>query len=470
MSEIWRLTAIELAQHIARRELSSAEVVDAHLARIDAINPRLNAVVRVLADEARAAAALADQQLAAGDKVGPLHGVPFTVKENIDMAGLPTTWGVPALAQAVVPKDAPVVERMRAAGAIPIARTNLPDMALRVHTMSSLHGLTRNPWHPGRTAGGSSGGEAAALASGMSPIGLGNDIGGSLRNPANACGIASIRPSAGRVPDAGYVPAEDHLLAVQLMNVQGPMARRVADVRLGLKILMGAHPRDPWSIDVPFDGPPLARPIRIAVLAEPPGGSTDPSVAATVRRAAQALTEAGYAVEETSPPRYEDAVNCWARLIMGDFASVLALLSPMMGAEANVFLNHFNKDVPPLADTAAYSQLMIDRDGIARAWSMFMAEWPLLLTPTWTQLPFEHGFDSATPEGTAATKALMRPVVPANLLGLPSACGPAGRDETTGLPIGVLVTGRRFREDLCLEAAEAIEARLGLPTPIDPVR
>jgi amidase len=444
--------------------------VDAHLARIDAINPALNAVVRVLADEARAAAALADQQLAAGDKVGPLHGVPFRVKENIDMAGLPTTWGVPALAQAVVPKDAPVVERMRAAGAIPIARTNLPDMALRVHTMSSLHGLTRNPWHPGRTAGGSSGGEAAALASGMSPIGLGNDIGGSLRNPANACGIASIRPSAGRVPDAGYVPAEDHLLAVQLMNVQGPMARRVADVRLGLKILMGAHPRDPWSIDVPFDGPPLARPIRIAVLAEPPGGSTDPRVAATVRCAAQALTETGYVVEETSPPRYGDAVNCWARLIMGDFASVLALLSPMMGTDANVFLNHFNKDVPPLADTAAYSQLMIERDGIARAWSMFMAEWPLLLTPTWTQLPFEHGFDSATPEGTAATKALMRPVVPANLLGLPSACVPAGRDETTGLPIGVLVTGRRFREDLCLEAAEAIEARLGLPTPIDPVR
>ncbi len=248
MSEIWQLSASELAQRIARRQLSSVEVVDAHLARIDEVNPALNALVRVLADEARAGAALADKKLAAGEAVGPLHGVPFTVKENIDMAGLPTTWGVPALAQAVVPADAPVVERMRAAGAIPIGRTNLPDMALRVHTHSSLHGLTRNPWHPGRTAGGSSGGEAAALASGMSPIGLGNDIGGSLRNPANACGIASIRPSAGRVPDAGYVPAEDRLLAVQLMNVQGPMARRVADVRLGLRILMGAHPRDPWSI------------------------------------------------------------------------------------------------------------------------------------------------------------------------------------------------------------------------------
>jgi amidase len=470
MSEIWQLSATELTHRIARRDLSSAEVVDAHLARIDAVNPTLNAVVRVLADEARAAAASADRKLAAGETVGPLHGVPFTVKENIDMAGLPTTWGVPALAEAVVPADAPVVERMRAAGAIPIGRTNLPDMALRLHTSSSLHGLTRNPWHPGHTAGGSSGGEAAALASGMTPIGLGNDIGGSLRNPANACGIASIRPSAGRVPDAGYVPAEDRLLAVQLMNVQGPMARRVADVRLALRILIGAHPRDPWSIDAPFDGPSLARPIRVAVLPEPPGGSTDPKVAATVRRAAQALADAGYVVEEVCPPRYEDAVSCWARLIMGDFNSVLAMLSPMMGADAIAFVDNFNKDVPPLADTAAWSHLMVERDGIARAWSTFMADRPLLLSPTWTQLPFEHGFDSATAAGTAATKELMRPVVPANLLGLPSACVPAGRDEATGLPIGVLITGRRLREDLCLEAAEAIETRLGLATPIDPVR
>src|SRR6201981_1603575 len=273
----------------------------------------------------------------------------FTVKENIDRGGLPTTWGVPALAEAVVPVDAPVVERMRAAGAIPIGRTNLPDMALRVHTVSSLHGLTRNPWHPERTAGGSSGGEASALATGMSRIGLGNDICGSLRNPAHACGIASIRPSAGRVPDAGYVPREDNLLAVQVMNVQGPMARRVADVRLGLRILMGAHPRDPWSIDAPFEGPPLPRPLRVAVLAEPPGGKIDPVVTAAVRRAAEALADAGYAVEEVSPPRYEDAIACWARLIMGDFASVLDPLSQLMGADALAFLNVANQAVPPLA-------------------------------------------------------------------------------------------------------------------------
>jgi amidase len=470
MSEIWQLSATEIAQHIADRQLSSAEVVNAHLARIEAVNPKLNAVVRVLADEARASAALADRRLAAGETVGPLHGVPFTVKENIDMAGLPTTWGVPALAQAIAPLDAPIVERMRMAGAIPIGRTNLPDMALRVHTVSSLHGLTRNPWHPNRTAGGTSGGEAAALASGMSPIGLGNDLGGSLRNPANACGIATIRPSFGRVPDADCGPAEGQLLAFQLMNVQGPMARRVADVRLTLRVIMGAHARDPWSIDAPFAESPLPLPVKVAVVPEPPGGNTHPAVAATVRRAAQALADAGYEIEEICPPRYEEAVSCWCRLLMEDLKLVLGPLSQIMGADALRFLTMFYALVPPLPDAAAWSALMVSRHAIARAWSAFMAERPLLLSPTWTQLPFEHGFDAATEAGVAAVKELMRPVVPANLLGLPSACVPAGKDEETGLPIGVLVTGPRLREDLCLDAATAVEARLGLITPVDPVR
>lgn len=468
MGELWRLSASDLAKEIAAKRVSSAEVIDAHLARIDAVNPKVNAVVRLLADEARAAAKNADRAVAAGGPLGPLHGVPFTVKENIDMAGLPTTWGVPALAGAVVPADAPVVERMRAAGGIPIARTNLPDMALRVHTDSSLHGLTRNPWNPGRTAGGSSGGEAAALATGMSPIGLGNDIGGSLRNPANACGIASIRPSAGRVPDAGFLPAEDRLLAVQLMAVQGPMARRVADVRLGLQVLMGAHPRDPWSIDAPFAGAPLAGPVRVAVAPAPPGGDVDPAISATVLRAADALADAGYDVVEACPPRYEEAVDVWARFLLSDYKSVLDQIAPIMGADGLAFLNAALQAIPPLESAAAMSALFSRRDGVARAWSQFLADHPLILTPTWTQLPFEHGFDVANAENVVATLALMRPVTPANLLGLPSACVPAGRDAPSGLPIGVLVTGQRLRDDLCLEAAEAIEARLGLQTPIDP--
>ena len=468
-TQLWQRTAGELARMVATRLVTSAEVVEAHLARIAAVNPQVNAIVRVLADEARAGAALADQAVRRGDALGPLHGVPCTVKENIDMAGLPTTWGVPALAGAVVPLDAPVVQRMRAAGAIPIGRTNLPDMGLRVTTDSSLHGITYNPWNRLRTAGGSSGGEAVALATGMSPIGLGNDIGGSLRNPANACGIASIRPSAGRIPDAGLVPAEDRLLAVQLMQVQGPMARRVADVRLGLQVLMGAHPRDPWSITAPLVGPAVGRAIRVAVVAAPPGGSCDPAISAVVRHAADTLANAGYDVVEACPPRYEEVVATWARLLLGDFASVMAQLLPLMGEAGKAFLHNANSTVAPLASVAELSQLLALRDGLGRAWSQFMAEHPLLLTPTWTQLPFEQGFDAATPAGTAATVEMMRPVVPANLLGLPSVCVPAGRDSATGLPVGVLLSGARMREDLCLDAAELVEARCGLATPIDPV-
>ncbi len=211
MTELWRRSAMDLAQLIASRQVSSTEVVDAHLARIEAVNPKLNAVVRVLAEAAQAQAVAADRKVAAGEALGPLHGVPITVKENIDLAGLPTTNGVVPLAQATAPVDAPVVERMRASGAIPIARTNLPDFGMRVQTDSALHGLTRNPWNATRTAAGSSGGEAAALATGMSPLGLGNDIGGSLRNPASACGITldpadpGARP--GRPRGAGGRPA-----------------------------------------------------------------------------------------------------------------------------------------------------------------------------------------------------------------------------------------------------------------------
>jgi amidase len=470
MNELCKLSALDIARHVAKREVSCVEVIDAHLLRIREVNPQLNAIVHVLGDEARSAARAADAKVARGDPLGPLHGVPFTVKENIDMAGQATTWGVVPLAQAAVPVDAPVVERMRAAGAIPIGRTNMPDFALRWHTDSSLHGLTRNPWHPQRTAGGSSGGEAAALASGMSALGLGNDLGGSLRVPASACGIASLRPSAGRVPDAGLVPVEDRLLAFQLMNVQGPMARRVADVRAALAVLAGAHPRDPWSIDAPLDRPKASGPIRVAVVAEPPGGSTHPAVAATVRRAAQALADAGYIVEEACPPRYEEAAECWVRLLFGDMASVMPQLQPMFGADAMTFLNNALRIVPPVPDAASWSHLMAERDSIGRAWSLFMSERPLLLSPVSTQLPIEHRADMATPEGTAAIREAMRPVVPANLLGLPSACVPAGSDAETGLPIGVILTGQRLRDGDCLDAAEVIEARLGLVTPIDPLR
>ena len=207
MSELWKLSALELAAAIRERAASSREVIEAHLARIDAVNPALNAVVRRLDDEALAAADVADKALTDGEDVGALHGVPFTVKENIDLAGTPTTQAIVVLADAIADRDAPVVERMRAAGAIPIARTNLPDLGLRVHTDSSLHGLTRNPWNPNVTAGGSSGGEASALASGMSPLGFGNDSADHCATPPTA----AASPRSSRHPESCPTPQRSRL-------------------------------------------------------------------------------------------------------------------------------------------------------------------------------------------------------------------------------------------------------------------
>ena len=340
MSELWRKSAVELAAMIRDREVSSREVIQAHLDRIEAVNPYLNAIVRLLPDQALAAADAADRAVSAETALGPLHGVPFTVKENIDLAGTPTTQAIPALAEAVAPVDAPQVERLRAAGAIPIGRTNLPDFGLRVHTDSALHGLTRNPWDPQRTPGGSSGGEAAALATGMSPLGLGNDLGGSLRNPAHCCGIASIKPSTGAVPAATVIPPEDMNISFQLMAVEGVLARRVADVRAGFTAIAGQHPRDPLSVPAVFaDLAPGERP-RVAVLPEPPGGSTHPGVAAAVRRAADALADDGFEVTETAPPDYEQAIELWGTILSADLRVIQPLLEQLMGPGGRQFLGY----------------------------------------------------------------------------------------------------------------------------------
>lgn len=467
MRQWWKNSAVELAGLIASRQVTASEVIEAHLARIDEVNPRLNAVVKVLADEARAAASVADEQVASGVRLGPLHGVPFTIKDNIDVAGLPTTWGVPALSRAVVPQDAPVVERLRAAGGIPIGRTNLPDMGLRMHTASTLYGATSNPWNASRTPGGSSGGEGAAIATGMSPLGLGNDLGGSLRNPATACGITAIRPSAGRVPHAQLVPVEDRLFAVQAMMVQGPMARRVADLRLALGLMIGGHPRDPWAVSAPLQGTAPRRPVRVAVVDQPPGGATDAIVSTVVGRAADVLAEAGYEVVSGCPPRFEEALQMWQHLVVGDFGLALPRLLPLMGPEGARLVSAW-RETATFEGPSDLSLLLMQRDGLARAWSQFLDSTPLVLTPTWAALPFENGFDVATADGPNAVLEIVRPVLPANLLGLPSISVPAGRDVNTGLPIGVQLTGPMFREDLCLDAAEVVEARLGLTTPVDP--
>ncbi|MGA0878336.1 MAG: amidase [Ilumatobacteraceae bacterium] len=465
---LWTKGATELAEMIARREVSSRDVVRAHLERIDAVNGHLNAVVRRLDDSALAAADAADELLArAGSPVGPLHGVPFTVKENIDVAGTPTTSGVPALAHAIAERDAPVVERMRAAGGIPIARTNLPDLGLRVHTNSSLHGLTRNPWHPDHTSGGSSGGEGSALASGMSPIGLGNDIGGSLRNPAHCCGVSSIKPSAGVIPWATDIPPTALGAASQLMLSEGVMARRIADVRLGFDIVRGAHPRDPFSVSAELRDLPSERPLRIAVSAEYPGGATDPQIAAVVRAAAATLTDFGHEVTEVDPPDVAGTIEMWSAIMNNDLVVMLPLLETVLGEQARQFLG-FGREAFPHLDQAGMTYLHTQRFDLARQWSEWFDDYDVLLSPTWALPAFEHDFDVRGMTEALRVFETFRPVLFANLFGSPAAVVPAGMAH--GLPVGVQVSSWRYRDQLCLTVAGLIDESMGLATPIDPRR
>ena len=464
--ELWRLSATELARAIRERAVSSREVVQAHLDRIEAVNGSLNAVTVVLDEQALAAADEADRAIAAGERTGPLHGVPMTVKENIDLAGSATTQGAVALAQNMAPVDAPHIANLRRAGAIPIGRTNLPDFGLRWHTDSGLHGPTLNPWDPSRTPGGSSGGDACALATGMTPLGNGNDYGGSLRFPAQCCGIASIRPTLGRVPFASTTSPGEPPLTVQLFAVEGPMARRVRDVRLGLQMKSVGSASDPWWAPAPLLGPSIPRPIKVAVTVDPAGQGVHPDVADGVRKAARALDGAGYAVEEVEPPSVAEAADIWIRLVTTEVRrTMLPEIQAILSDDAQRFLD---LGIGPMAglDLDGYLQAMAARNGIARQWSEFAEQYPLILGPVSTQPPFPVGHDLTSEEAAIGVIGSMRLVVTVNLLGLPAAAVPVG--VANRLPQGVEVIAGRYREDLCLDAAETIERALGVITPIDP--
>ena len=259
---LWSTSAVELAAMIRAREVSCVEVMESVLGRIAAHNGRINAIVDDRAGEALQAAERKDREVGGGASLGPLHGVPVTVKENVDVAGQPTTNGLPAFADLIAPDHSPVVRNLLDAGAVIVGRTNTPELSMRGTTDNPLRGRTLNPWDEEASPGGSSGGAAAAAAMGFGPIHHGNDIGGSLRFPSFACGVATVKPTFGRVPAFNPSASAERGLLAQLISVQGAICREVRDVRLATRVLAGGDPRDPWWVPVPFDGPPLAPPVR----------------------------------------------------------------------------------------------------------------------------------------------------------------------------------------------------------------
>lgn len=462
---LWRMSASELAEAIRSRQVSSREVVEAHLQRISQVDPVINAVPVVLAESALETAAAADQAAARGAELPRLHGVPFTIKANIDVAGTPTTAGLNALGGAYPTEDAPAVARLRAAGAIPIGRTNCPNLAVRWHTDSELWGATVNPWDSSRTPGASSGGEAAALATGMSPIGLGNDGLGSLRWPAQCCGVTALKPTLGRIPHAGMIEPVVVPLGAQLTIVEGPMARRVADLRAALEIMAGPDWRDPWSVAAPLRGPEAVTPIRVSLVTDPCGGGTASQVRDGLARAVAALTDAGYVVEEIEPPAIQVAAKTLLDMLnTPEIRAGWAAMAPMLPADTQRFFTAFY-DVAGASDPVTTMQSFMTRQSLLRAWGEFQESHPLILAPVFSDVPFEAGTDLDEGRVAETIRGMCMAFV-ANALGLPAVALPVGVAD--GLPQVVQLIGGRFREDLCLDAGAAIEERLGIITPIDP--
>jgi amidase len=461
---MWQMTANEIRDAVRNGTISAREVVDACLQRIGEVNPLVNAATVVFGKEAMAAAAAIDRARARGEQLGPLAGVPFTVKEDIDVAGAATTFGVPRLRHLVATVDAPPVRRLRAAGAIPIAHTNLSDLSIGgTNTRSQLYGTTRNPWDLGKSPGGSSGGDGAAVATGMAPLGLGNDSGGSVRLPAMFCGITGLKPTYGRFPADHRIGGSDPTLASQLFPVDGPLARTIADLTLAFEVLAGEDPIDPRTAPVPLAGTAPTHPIRVGVAADPAGAGVDASVAAAIGRAVDALRDAGYEPEEVELPRIDDALDGYHTLINTEFGLAWPRIRPLLSEDSAAHLERSMSSHPP-ADLERYIAATALRHSASRDWRQFQQRYPLLVGPVNTQ-PAGPA-ETSDPTGPARENPLLLCSV-TTFVGVPAVAVPTGTAH--GMPTGIQVIGRHYREDLCLTAAQAIETRLGTLAPVQPL-
>jgi len=427
--------------------------------RIRALNPKLNAIVIDLTDQALAEAAAADRALQGLFEPGPLFGVPVTIKVNVDQEGQATTNGLPALANLIAPSDSPIVRNIRRAGAIIVGRTNTPEVSMRLTTINPLHGRTWNPWHPDASPGGSSGGAGVAAAAGFGPIHHGTDIGGSLRFPAFANGVATLKPTPGRNPAFNPSAAVERGPLTQLTSVQGAIARTVEDVRLATRVMAGGDPRDPWWVPVPFDGAPLQRPIRVAVTRNSHGYPIHPDICQLINRSARYLSDAGYDVDEAEPPSIMEPARGWLTVLLTEFKATLGPIVEQSGSDEIRRIFGWYYEIGKILDLDDYRVGLADRTRMMRAWNVFLDSYPLVLTPFLMRPTYPWNYDAL---GLTQTKDLFDSAIYSygvNYLGLPAGVVPL--DLVEDLPAGVQLVGRRFREDVILDAMAAIEQCAG---------
>jgi amidase len=462
MGEFWRESASEIAAMVRARKVSAVEVTEAHLARLEAVNPALNAVVQHMPEAALNTARDIDARLAKGEDVGVLAGVPVTIKVNVDMQGYATTNGLRLQKDLIAPVDSPVTRNLKAAGAVVVGRTNTPAFSLRWFTKNGLHGHTVNPHDKGITPGGSSGGAAASVASGMCALGHGTDIGGSIRYPAYACGLQGLRPTLGRI--AAWNPsAPDRFIGAQLMAVSGPIARSIGDIRLGLEAMSASGAGDPWWVPAPIELE--EQPRKVALCVSPDGMNVAPEVEAALRASASALAQAGWQVKETACPSFAKPAEINAMLWMAEMRRIIPVIE-READEAALFVFGEMAKRSPAVDLDGLLDALQLRVALLRDWQTFLARYPVVLCPVSGELPFTDQDDLTSSER-------FEEIMQAQLtqLGLP-ALGLPGLSVATGFagnsPVGVQLIGDRYREDILLDAGAVIEAALHQPQVIDP--
>jgi aspartyl-tRNA(Asn)/glutamyl-tRNA(Gln) amidotransferase subunit A len=451
--------ATALAALIRTKQLSSREVVQAHLDRIEAVNPKINAVVTLMAEQALTSADAADKAVTTGVPLGPLHGVPFSIKDALDTAGVLTQRGSKLFAGNIPDKDATAVARFKAAGGIPLMKTNLPEFSAWTESDNRVTGRTNNPWNLERTPGGSSGGESAALAAGMSPIGIGSDVMISVRGPAAFTGVAALKATHGRVPYTGHYPrVTSHWWHV------GPMARTIRDVALGYSILKGPDGIDGYAIharDAQADGGGLAgQPVRVGWVSDAAFAPVDPEITAAVAAAAAQLADLGCVVEEVTLPFLGDPFGTLATLVYGEIVPSIKALAAGRESELHAIgAGIVGTPDPSFGDFAAAHAKV---EALRSAFAGFFQRYDVLLTPVTPMTATPHGALELVVNGVAAPWThVLAATCPFNMTGLPALSVPYAFSSEK-LPIGVQLVAKWLDEDTILRLGAMLERRGGL--------
>jgi amidase len=461
MQDLWRLSAAEIASLIRSKKVSAKEAATAALARLDAVNPKINAVVDHRPEDVLAQASAVDAAIGRGEDAGPLGGVPVTVKVNIDQQGFATTNGLKLQRDAIAKSNNPVIDNLRKSGAVILGRTNCPAFSYRWFTTNLIHGDTKNPRDPGITPGGSSGGAGAAVAAGIGHIAHGTDIAGSIRYPAYACGVHGLRPTMGRVA-AFNAALPERPIGPQISAVSGPLARTIGDIRIALAAMSARDYRDPWWVPAPLEGP--AMPKRVAMCLNPDGLDPVPEVKAAVADAGKRLARAGWIVEEiANTPPLREAADLQTKLWLGDgYEAQLEAAEREGDPGALACLRGNRAKVHPFD----LSKTLTRRLTLTREWLAFFEKYAVLLMPVSGELPFPDQLDRKDEASFARVWHAQLPQIAIPFMGLP------GLTVSTGLvgrvPVGVQLVSGRYREDLCLAAGEAIEAGGTPSAAIDP--